>query len=79
MRGRDALTTAGGTPALQDTISVTLHALGNDQRDVVVLFCRAELPNFIHDGRQQITRAQFTMSPQGFGQSLLSKLFTRRS
>lgn len=31
-------------------------ALGHDEGDIVVLFVRAELPNLIHDRRQQVPR-----------------------
>jgi hypothetical protein len=50
--------------------------LGHDQRDIVVLFMRAELPNFFHDGRKQGLRGQVAVLLQCFGQSLLSELLS---
>lgn len=56
--------------------SVTISsALGNGQRDVVVLFMSAEPPDFIDNGRYDVMRGQMPMAPQCVDQALFSKFF----
>jgi hypothetical protein len=57
---------------------LTRYAFGDDERHIVVLFGGAELLNLFHDGSQQVTRSEFTMAAQSFGQSQFSKFVTRR-
>ena len=56
--------------------SLIRPALGNYESYVVVLFVRAEVPNFIHNGSKHDPRRQFTMSAQRLDQVLLSKFLS---
>jgi hypothetical protein len=59
----------------QERLLVLPNAFGNNKRNVVVLFTRAESPYLIHDCRQQFPRRQCTMPPQRFNQALFAKFF----
>src|ERR1019366_564260 len=56
------------------TVSVTSSsALGDGQRDVVVLFTSAEPPHFIQNSRYDALRGQMPIAPQRVDQARLSK------
>jgi hypothetical protein len=59
----------------QERLLVLSNAFGNNKRNVVVLFTRAESPYLIHDCRQQFPRRQVPMPPKCFDEALFSKLF----
>jgi hypothetical protein len=51
-------------------------ALGNRQRDVVVLFMDAEPPNFVDDSGYDALGWQLPMSPEGVHQAPLSEFLS---
>ncbi len=51
-------------------------ALGDDQGDVIVLFVRTKLPDFVGNGRQQRLAGQLSMLAQSFREIPLSKFFS---
>ena len=53
-----------------------LTALGNDQRDIVLLFAGAELADVVNNRGQQDLGKQFTMSAKGLSQKGFSKLLS---
>src|SRR5579864_7079426 len=62
--------------AIPSTKSFAVSKLGDDQRDVVVLFVRAELPNLIQYRGQQSLARQFAMPSQALDQAPLAEFFS---
>jgi hypothetical protein len=65
--------------ARQPAVAVTelAEAPGHNQRNVVLLFIRAELPNLIDNRRDHGLWGQFPMPVQRFDQARFSELLTR--
>src|SRR5215510_14222901 len=58
--------------------SLATCALGYNERDVVYLFVRAELPELAHEGSEQLLRIELAVLLQGFQQTLFAKFLSRK-
>src|SRR5437879_4427501 len=51
-----------------------LQRFGDDERDVVLLFSRAELADLVDDGVEEVVRAKCAVAAQGFGKAFFAEL-----